>query len=360
MGFGTSPDQAMQVAPFGAAVRLIAEAAGMTPAKVFTREPKAAESDHPAYPLVHEFSNEWTSAAALREIVTSDAILYGHGYARAVRVGGEVRELHRIDQSRTPVTRKFNDLTGEPVFIVGSGADAEAVSFRDMIHIPCFRDTSVAASGRDAIALSALLERHTSRFFAKGARPSGALMFDEPLPADKMAAIKASWDAAHSGENAGGTAIIDGTGGGSFQTITPSAQASELTAQRQFQIDEIARITGVPPTMLFGLDRATWSNVEQLAMQFRQFALRPWLRRWEDAYALVLLTPDERETHFVEFVTDDLSSADLAAQATALGQYRSMGAMTANEVRAVRNLPALPDGNQLANPYTTSNSTQPT
>lgn len=66
--------------------------------------------------------------------------------------------------------------------------------------------------------------------------------------------------------------IIDGTGGGDFKTVTPSNQASELTAQRLFQIDEIARITGVPPTMLFGLDHATWGNVEQLDLQFRQFA----------------------------------------------------------------------------------------
>jgi len=68
----------------------------------------------------------------------------------------------------------------------------------------------------------------------------------------------------------------------------------------------------------------------------------------------VLLTPEQRTTHYIEFLVDDLASADLAAQATAFGQYRSMGAMTANEVRAIRNLPALLDGNTLANPYTTS------
>lgn len=346
----------MRVAPFAQAMRLISEACGTTPAKVFSRDPKAPASTHDGYALVHDFANEWTSAARLRETVTADAILNGAGYARAIRVNGKVQELHRLDHRRTPVQRKFNDLTGEPFYVVGSGAEAFTVPFTDMLYLPGFLDMSNVEIGREAIGLSALLERHTSKFFSKGARPSGVVMFSNKLTPDAMTNVKAAWDAAHSGENAGGTAFVDGTGGGDFKTVTPSAQASELTQQRQFQIDEIARITGVPPTMLFGLDRGTWGNVEQLQLQFRQFALRPWLQRWVDAYTIVLLTPEERADYYVEFLTDDLAAADQAAQATAFGQYRSMGAMTANEVRAVRNLPALPDGNTLANPYTSSSS----
>jgi len=345
---------AMHVAPFALAVRLIAEACGTTPAKVFSRDPKAPAPDHPAYELVHDFANEWTPAPRFREIVTADAILHGAGYAIVTRVNDQPRELHRVDQRRTPVQRKFM-AGGEPFYVVGNGADAVTVPFTDMLYLPGFLDMSSVDVGREAIGLSALLERHTSRFFAKSARPSGALMFNASMPPEKMTAIKTAWDAAHSGENAGGTAIIDGTGGGDFKTVTPSNQASELTQQRQFQIDEIARITGVPPTMLFSLDRGTWGNVEQLMLQFRQFALNPWLQRWADAYSIVLLTPEERARFYVEFLTDDLAAADQAAQATAFSQYRSMGAMTANEVRAVRNLPALPDGNTLANPFTTSN-----
>ncbi|MEO7224192.1 MAG: phage portal protein [Devosia sp.] len=353
-GTTVTPESAMRVAPFSAAVRLISEAAGITPAKVFSRDPKAPAPDHAAYALVHEFANEWTSAPALREAVTADAILHGHGYAHAIRVNGKVQELHRIEQRTTPVQRKFHERTAEPFYVVGSGADAFTVPFTDMIHIAGFRDMAQTDAGREAIGLSALLERHTSKFFAKGARPSAVVAFTDKMPPETLSRIQTAWNEAHNGDNAGGTVFIDGTGGGSFSTVTPSAQSSELTQQRQFQIDEIARHTGVPPTMLFGLDRATWSNVEQLALQFRQFALRPWLRRWEDAYALVLLTPEERASFYVEFILDDLASADLATQTTAFNQLRASGVMTANEVRAIRNLPAHATGDVLANPYTTT------
>ena len=62
---------------------------------------------------------------------------------------------------------------------------------------------------------------------------------------------------------------------------------------------------------------------------------------------------------YVEFVTDDLLTTNAAARAGAYGQYRSMGAMTANEVRSGLNLAPLPDGDSLANPYTTSGAADP-
>ncbi len=70
---------------------------------------------------------------------------------------------------------------------------------------------------------------------------------------------------------------------------------------------------------------------------------------WTWAYAKVLLTPEERTAHYIEFVTDDLLTTNAAASATAFGQYRAMGVMTGNEVRAALNKAPLPDGNSLSN-----------
>ena len=89
-------------------------------------------------------------------------------------------------------------------------------------------------------------------------------------------------------------------------------------------------------------------------MQFLQFTLLPWLRTWEAAYRRILLNPDERATLSIEFIVDDLLRADTATRANSYGQFRSMGAMTANEVRKRENLPALPGGDKLENPYTTT------
>jgi phage portal protein BeeE len=96
-----------------------------------------------------------------------------------------------------------------------------------------------------------------------------------------------------------------------------------------------------------------------MAASFLQLCLRPWLDKWQDAYATVLLTEEERDTLYFEFVIDDLQRADAAGRAEIFGKLVAMRAMTPNEVRAAMNLPALPGGDELANPYTTTTTTGP-
>jgi phage portal protein BeeE len=81
-----------------------------------------------------------------------------------------------------------------------------------------------------------------------------------------------------------------------------------------------------------------------MARQYLSVTLKPWLTSWAWAYARSLLGPEERRAHDVEFVTDDLLTTNHAARAAAYGQYRSMGAMTANEVRGGLNLSPHTDG----------------
>ncbi len=140
----------------------------------------------------------------------------------------------------------------------------------------------------------------------------------------------------------------------SYQPLSMTLADTQFAENRLEQIREIARVFRIPPTMLFELTRGTWSNAEQMNRQFLTMTLRPWLASWEWAYSRALLTPEERTSAYVEFITDDLLTVDHATRATAYSQYRAMGALTANEVRAGLNRPPRPDGEGLANPFTTS------
>ncbi len=129
---------------------------------------------------------------------------------------------------------------------------------------------------------------------------------------------------------------------------------AQYLENRVFQIDDIARIFGVPSTMLFELTRGTWANTEEMARSFMQLCLRPWLDRWQDAYSTVLLTEDEQDAHSFEFVIDDLQRADASARAEIFNKLIAARVMTPNEVRATMNMQPLPGGDELANPYTTT------
>jgi len=356
-GVAVNAATALRVPAVYSAIALITGAIGSLPAKVFTRSHprgKRTASDHPAYRLVHDEANDWTSAGQLRAALTRDAMLHGNGFAFANRVNGRVVEFIRLDPRS--VTIRYDEASGEPSYVLRDKRNRERVfAFADMLHITPPLDLSPVAAGKDAIGVAAILERHAGQFFASGARPSGIISNEKPsgseAGAKTVAGILKSWRAWLS--NASGDPLILDAGW-KYDAPTMTSTDSQFVENRRFAIEDIARLFRVPPPMLFDLTRATWSNSEEMGQQFLTLTLRPWLDAWEWAYARCLLSPEERASgHYVEFVIDDLLSANAATRATTYQQYRAMGAMTANEVRSGLNMPAMEGGDVLASPFTT-------
>ena len=352
-GQTVTAESALRVPAVACAVALIAETVGSLPVKLFEREGRANATDHPAYKLMHDEANPWTSAEALRVQLTTDALLRGHGFALVVRNGmGEPIELHRLEPHQVQIE---TDDFGEPSYLVQLSDGRHRYAFQDILHISAFGGASPITLGREAIGLALAFENHIAKLFANGGKPGGILKTEKTLGDEAKGKLAASWTAAHGSGRSGGTAILDE--GMSYETVTMTLADSQFAENRLEQIREIARAFRVPPTMIFELTRGTWSNTEEMSRQFLQVTLKPWLASWSWAYARCLLTPDERRELYAEFITDDLTTTDTAARATAYGQYRSMGAMTANEVRTGLNLPPRADGNALDNPYTTTSTT---
>ncbi|MHA6692052.1 phage portal protein [Devosia sp. A449] len=360
-GPAVTPQTAMRSTAVSCAVQLISKSVGTLPVKLFRRDGKGgktAATDHPAHKLLHGEANPWTSSEGLRQQLTADALLHGNGYAYANRVNGQVLEFIRLDP--TTVQAKTS-ATGEPVYLSGSGRDQRTLSYRDVLHVPAFSldgltGVSPIHLAREAIGLALTYEQHAARLFSRGGRPSGVLSFPNKLGEDVAKRVSTSWHAAHSGEQTGKTAVLED--GGQFQPLQFTSVDAQFIESRRLQIEEIARAFNVPATMLFELSNGTLANTEQMGQTFLTYTLRSWLSTWVWAYTRVLLEPGaERDELLIEFVTDDLLTVEFAARATAYQAYRSMGAITANEVRAGLNKPARPDGDDLASPYTTSNTT---
>lgn len=356
---------ALRVPAVYSAIALITGAIGSLPAKVFEAADsgKRTAKDHSAYRLVHDEANDWTSAGELRARLTADALLFDHGFALANRLSDErVVEFIRLDP-RT-VTIKADEVSGEPIYIVGKGAGQRTYSFRDILHISAPLDLAPIKAGREAIALATILERHASQLFAGGAKPS-ALFFNEGRKgggdggdgAKVIKGIKAAYRAATATGGFTEPMVLDD--GWKYEQMALTSADAQFAEMRVEQVNEIARVFRVPPHLLFELSRATWSNAEEMFQSFLTLTLRSWLDAWEWAYARVLLTPEERQTFYIEFVIDDLMTANAATRATTYQQYRAMGALTANEVRAGLNLAPMEGGDVLSNPNITPGRPMP-
>jgi HK97 family phage portal protein len=351
---------AMQVPAVAAAVQLISEAVGTLPAKTFERQGngKLADPEHPAYRIVHDRANPWTSAGELRTQLTADAQLHDHGgFALAVRVGNDrhVAEFHRLEP--TSVSVKCDQNTGEPIYLVSDQNGQTPHSYRDVLHIRPFGGRAPINRARETIGNSLAIEKFVGTFIKNGARPSGVLSIPDKQVGDTaIENIKKMWrEVIGGGDNTGTPAVL--TGGMTWGQQSLNFVDSQLLETWQYHVEQISRAFLVPPPLLNDFSRATWGNYEQAVQQFLTGTIRPWLEKWVAAYSCVLL-PDDDTSHFIEFIVDDLLSVDFATRATAYAQYRAMGAMTANEVRAGLNLPATPDGDKLENPYTTPANTK--
>lgn len=360
-GVTVTASTALRVPAVLQAVRLIAETVGSLSCKLYRDADgsKEAAKDHAGYRLAHRYVNGWTTSGQLREELTADAVLHGAGYAHVVRTSdGRPVEITRLPPST--VQRRFRD-DGEPFYVVTFANNVRReLSFRDVLYLPAFGHTSPITFGKDAIAMAMVMERDGVQFFGSGRRPSLIITNENKAigEGDKGAAtignILKSFRKWQSGPTSD-PLIMDG--GWKSDMPTMKSTDAQFIENRVEQVREIARVLGVPPTMIFELERGTWSNAEQMLAMFLQHGLQRWLDRWQDAYATVLLTEDEQDSLYFEFTTAGLQSTDAAARAEIYGKLIAARVMTPNEARARENMPAIEGGDELANPYTTTGPT---
>lgn len=357
-GITPSADDAMRVGAVNCAVMLTTDPIRTLPCELRLRGDTFADvTAHPAADLVSGFANDWSSAGDVRQRITIDAILYGDGFGFVSKVAGKPVEIIHLPRGTVSVEWLS---TGEPIYSV----NGEKYGPGEILHLSqpnwngatSQRGLGLLHNGRDAIGLAMALTRASARLYKNNSRPGGVLTFKGALNATAAGRIAQSWKSAHGGDGAGGIAVVDNDG--DYKPIAFTSVESQHVEQLAWSVNEIARLTRVPAVMLSDLSRATWSNTESLFQQFLQMCLLPWLKRWTDAYALVLLTKEERAKYEFAFDVEDLLRADTATRTTAYSQLRSMGAVTANEVRAWEGLPPKEGGDVLQNPFTTS-GTQP-
>lgn len=351
-GGTVSAAEALRVPAVACAIRILAEAVATLPVKLYDRDGQEPATDHPAYALLHDDANEWTSAYDLKLAVTVDALTHDRGgFAFVNRLAGRPVELLRLDPAAVSVEWMAG---GEPKYTLNDAGGPRVLDRRDVLHIRPFGhvDKCPLSLAREAITTAAAQDRHARRLFTRGARPSGVLKVPGKLTPDAAKRIRESWHAAHSGEESGRTAVLEG--GADFAPLTFSAVDLQFVEARTFQVLEIARAFRVPPHMLYEMGRATWSNASEMGQEFLTYSLLPWLEVWTGAIRRTLLTPEERSTMKVEFVVDDLVRADLAARMAAYSTAIAARVLSPNEARAMENRPPFDGGDVFANPHTTS------
>lgn len=351
-GLSENPSSALGSPTVAAAVKAIAETAGMLPFAVRRRAGTGWEkvTDHPASKVLNGFANPWTSSEALRTQLTIDALLNpAGGFAYVVRVNGEVRELQRLKHS--VVTVEYDDATAEPRYLVSLAAGGQrVVPWSDMIHLTApgstpERSMCPASLARNSIAIDMALISHERAVFEQGGGLPRIFVSSEGVLTEDALKNALKFLAAQINTKNGQPVIIPGAFKEAVKSFALGDQ--QFLELRRLSIEDIAREFRTPLTVIGDLTRGTYSNTEQMGQQFLQLCLLPWLEQWESAATRCLIPPDERENVELEIIVEDLLRADIAARSNAYRLAVGGSWRTPNEARELEGLPPVDGGDKL-------------
>ncbi|MBN3852805.1 phage portal protein [Paraburkholderia sp. Ac-20340] len=333
-------------------VKLIADSISMLPVNLIAcDETKAIQANNPAHKLLNLKPNDWQTPSEFKAQVMIHALLDGNGYARVIRSPINNKPIAIVPLRRwstRPYLMPDYSLVYEHVTPFGESLNLPA---SDILHI---RDTSLDSIhgisrlrlGRRTLDLAEQAENSTDRLFRTGVMAGGAIEVPKELSDNAYTRMKASLQDDYAGaDNAGSWMVLEE--GAQAKQFAMTAQSSQQIENRNHQIEEVARLFGIPRPLLMMSDTSWGAGIETLGLFFLQYGLAPWLKTFEEALNRVLLT--DAQTGKVEFRFDEsaLLRGTLADQskffATALGQGGGAPWMTPNEVRACQDLPALDD-----------------
>ncbi|MBU9501320.1 phage portal protein [Burkholderia multivorans] len=342
-------------------VTLISGTIGMLPMNLISSDDsKTVLADEPAHRLLKYKPNDWQTPMEFKSLMQLRTMLDGESMARIVWSGN--RPIRLIPLDRGSAKARLTS-TWQIVYDYTTPAgDRIELPAREVFHL---RDLSLdGVSGvsrvklsRNALELAEQAERAASRTFRTGVMAGGAIEVPKELSDNAYGRMKASVQENHTGsENAGSWMLLEeGATAKQFSNTAASAQQIE---NRNHQIEEVARMYGVPRPLLMMDDTSWGSGIEQLAIFFIQYGLSHWFVSWEQASARAFLPEKllgQRQFKFNEGALLRGTLNDQAAFfAKALGAGGQSPWMKQNEVREMLDLPRVDDpvADQLRNPMT--------
>lgn len=342
---------ALNYSAFYACVKVLSESVAALPLHLYERLPEGGKKrayENPLYILLHDEPNPNMTAFTFYETLMGHAVSWGNGYAFIEWKDGQVKALWPIN----PAVLQPKVVNGKLIYEFTKGDGTKADYQREQIlHIPGLgfdgiQGYSVVAKARESIGLGIAEEKFGAAFFGNGAVAGGVLEHPLKLSPEAFERLKKSWSETHQGADKAHKVAILEEGMKYNKTSIPPEDAQFLES-RQFQVTEMARWFRIPPHLIGDMSHATFSNIEQQSLEFVVYTLMPWLKRWEQAiYQRLFVTDEERRKYFAEFLVDGLLRGDSVARAQFYTQMSMIGALSANDIRALENMNPIEGGNQ--------------
>lgn len=338
---------------------LICNGLGMLPTSLYRLgDDKAVARDHPAHKLLRFKPNPWQTPMEFKSQMQVLLETEGNAYARIIRAAG--RPIHLIPFEKGKVDAKLGSNWRMQYRCTTENGGELTLDQDEILHVRELSIDGVLGLSKrrlstEVFELAEQAQRAAGNIFKTGVMAGGAIETPNALSDQAYNRMRTSLDQGLSGsENVNKWMIAEE--GAKANPFTSTAKDGQQLESRNHQIEEVARLYGVPRPLLMMDDTSWGSGIEQLAIFFVQFTMTPRFTAWEQALARSLLTDRERETLYFKFNERALLRGTLKDQADyfakALGAGGHQPWHTANEVRDLAEYPADPNAkfNTLGDP----------
>lgn len=353
-GVAVSEDGALRLATAWACIRLLSETVATLPAIIYRELSDGREraSTHPMYSLLHDKPNPNTPAVPYYETLMLHLLLYGNAYSyvdRPLRPGAQPDRLDLLDPTR--VRCEVDERSVRYWYRPKGGSEIELFA-SELVHwrglsFDGVRGLAPIQYAKQTFGLALAAEKYGQRFFGNNAHPGGVLSTKQTLDAEQRDRVKVSIEEGHRGSNQMRLMVLDGDW--EYQTFGIPPEQAQFLGTRVKSDGDVCKIFRVPPWMV-GVQvegSKPYANVEQEAINFVTYSIRPWLVRIEQGLNLSLFPRESngRRDFFVEFLADAILRGDLKsrydAYSVSFNRWR-----TRNEIRRLDNLNPVEGGDE--------------
>ncbi|WP_321283004.1 phage portal protein [uncultured Vibrio sp.] len=346
-GSGVSVESAMGLSAVYSCIGVLGRSMGQLPLHVMRRDANGVVSratDHPVYYLLHDEPNPFQTSYDWRESGMVHVSGWGNHYTEIVRHprSGEVRELGLIRPWESNLTKTNS---GRYTYAVtAEDTLARAVSPEDMIHIKAIGSDgkvgkSPIAQCREAFALGLETQGYGNQFFRSGGKPTGIVSVKSQLEEKSWKRLLDRWRKSKVEMQSNDNKTLFLPSELAYQSITIPPEDAQFLETRKFSRSEVAGIYNVPAHMINDLEKATFSNISEQAIQFVRHTMIPWVVKWEQELNRKLFTEQERRAgYYVKFNLNGLLRGTAKERAEFYSKAIRDGWMNRNQVRELEDM----------------------
>ena len=338
-------DSALKVPAVWAAVAFLSRTLAALPLHAYRKTKDGAQKiSGKLEVVVQDNPNDAMDSFKFRQYLWQQVFTGGRGLAWIERTPQGVEALWPMDPRCTVVRRVGGKIVYK--FQDKEYPAADVIDIPFMLKEDGLCHYSPIAMATKAIQLALAMNDYSSGFFAGGGVPPLALV--GPLPAGKEAMQRAMSDVSRAVEaaKASNKPIFPMPPGHELKPVGFDPSKGQMIEARQWQIGEIARVWQIPRIFLQDLQGATFTNSEQQNLMLVQHLIGQWAQALEGEMNLKLFGR-MNSGRYVEHNLDGLLRGDFKTRMDGLAASIQNGIRTPNEARALENLPAMPNGNDL-------------